>query len=125
MKKFDYLSDYKKFKPKDKVKITFIEGKKEITKKGRIISIDAKGISFENKGYIYGYSPAEIKNIRKRNKKLLVIFFVFLIGAVINFIYSSYRSLYDWSRDDRSRYEDFTEKYGLIFDDNIDDNWDY
>ena len=117
MKKFDYLLDYKKFKPKDKVKITFIEDKKEITKKGRIISIDAKGISFENKGYIYEYTPAEIKNIRKRNKKLLVIFFVFLIGAVINFIYSSYRSRYE----DYEDYEGYTEKYGLIFD----DDWGY
>lgn len=81
--KFDYKNEYQKFKPKSRVKITFMDGTKEVTKKVRIISINAKGISFEDKESVYECTPSEIKNIRKRNKKLLALIAVFTVLVLI------------------------------------------
>ncbi|MBP5344223.1 MAG: hypothetical protein J6Y85_04035 [Alphaproteobacteria bacterium] len=84
---FDYKSEYKKFKPKTKVKITFTdENGKTITKRCRIISINDKEISFQNKSYLYECKPADIKKIQKRSKHLLLFIIVsYLLVLVIIF----------------------------------------
>ncbi len=87
--KFDYKNEYQKFKPKSKVKITFMDREKEVTKKVRIISIDAKGISFEDKENVYECTPAEIKNIRKKSKRLLALIvtsIIFVLITTVDFI---------------------------------------
>ena len=91
--KFNYKSDYKKFKPNSKVKITFMDGKNEVTKKVRIISIGEKAISFEDKETVYECTPSEIKNIKKSRKILIsiIIFGIFLLLiTLVNYIYSYY-----------------------------------
>ena len=76
--KFNYKSDYKKFKPNSKVRITFMDGKNEITKKVRIISIGEKAISFEDKETVYECTPSEIKNI-KESRKIFITYFIWII----------------------------------------------
>ena len=65
MQKFDYKSAYKKYRSGDKVKITFIDKKIPVTETVRIISIDDKKISFEDKENICECSSSEIMGIRK------------------------------------------------------------
>lgn len=115
MKKFDYKNEYQKFKPKSKVKITFMDGKEEATKKVRIISINAKEISFEDKKNVYECTPSEIRNIKKITAKLpilIIISVIFVLLAIVNFLVSTVSS---------SRYYNGVEiesitDYGLEFD---------
>lgn len=64
MKKFDYKSAYKKYHSGDTVKITFMDDKVPVTKTVRIISIDDKTVSFEDKENVYECTSSEIVNIR-------------------------------------------------------------
>lgn len=84
--KFSYKSDYKKFNVKDKVKITFWDGKKEITKKVQIVLIDAKKISFKDKETVYECLPSKIKNIRKRSKWITTLFIVSAVFVLIGLV---------------------------------------
>lgn len=81
--KFDYKNEYQKFKPKTKVKISFMDGKGAVTKNVHITSINAKGISFEDKENVYECTPDEIKNIRKRSKKLTVLIVVTMVFVLM------------------------------------------
>lgn len=85
--KFDYNSEYQKFKSKNKVKITFMDGKEEVTKKVHIISIDAKEISFEDKEVVYKCVAAEIKNIQKSQnmRALIVVFEILLLLSLMSY----------------------------------------
>ena len=65
MKKFDYKSVYKKYRSGDRVKITFMDAKRPITETVRIISINDKKISFEDKENVYECTSTEIVNIKK------------------------------------------------------------
>lgn len=65
MKKFNYESDYKKFKTGDEVYITFVENKKNITQKVRILSINTKHIAFEDEENIYECTSEETICIKK------------------------------------------------------------
>lgn len=65
MKKFDYKSVYKKYRSGDKVKITFMDAKVPVTETVRIISINDKKISFEDKENVYECTSTEIVNIKK------------------------------------------------------------
>ena len=64
MKKFDYKSAHKKYRSGDTVKITFMDDKVSVTEIVRIISINDKKISFEDKENIYECTSSEIVNIR-------------------------------------------------------------
>ena len=65
MQKFDYKSAYKKYRSGDRVKITFMDAKRPITETVRIISINDKKISFEDKENVYECTSTEIVNIKK------------------------------------------------------------
>ena len=115
-RKFDYKTSYLKFKPKDKVKITFVDEGKVVTKKAKLISISSKSISFEDKENVYECVPSEIKNIRKRSKKFLItVLLIWLIVSVVDFISSFIaRNMYE----PQSLYGvEFVTDYGLEFDD--------
>lgn len=79
MKIFNYSADYKKFTPDDKVKITFIDGQRVITKNVRIISIDSKRISFEDQEIVYECVASEILEINDNTKFLVPIFCLYTI----------------------------------------------
>ena len=86
--KFDYKSDYKKFKPEEKVKITFIDSEKSVIKKVKIISIDAKKISFEDKENIYECVPSEIIKIKKSGKtikNMILLLEIFLLTILFEY----------------------------------------
>ena len=71
MNKFDYQSDYKKFKNGDNVKISFKDGKNTITKNVKIISIGSKKISFKDMETVYECTSSEIKDITKQKNYIL------------------------------------------------------
>ena len=109
MKKFDYKSDYKKFNPKSEVKITFMDGKEEVTKKVHIISINAKGLSFEDKENIYECTPAEVKNIQKRSKKILFLAVVTIVFLILIFTGKLIKNFWDRHNDNKYQYYHYEE----------------
>ena len=111
--KFNYKSDYKKFKPNDKVKITFIdENGKIVTKCCHITSISDKKIIFENKTDVYECAPSDIKNIQKWNRKI----FILLITVIILATTSLLSTLYNYYS-----YKSNLSAYGVYMDDDWED----
>jgi len=82
-KKFDYKSNYKKFKEKDKIKVTFIDKNgKIVTKRCRITSIDGKKIVFEDKTNTYKCTPSDIKSIKKKSKTVIALIIMFFLSLI-------------------------------------------
>lgn len=93
--RFKYERKYKKFKPNDKVKITFKCDDKIMKKHCRINALDDKKIVFETETESYECVPADIIRIQKhywRNKVLVVLFaFVFSIVVVFGSLFLVYK----------------------------------
>jgi len=90
--KFDYKSEYQKFKPNAKVKIAFTDKNgKMVTKRCRIVSINDKEISFQDGNSLYECKSTDIKRIQKRKKTLFFIVscalvFILVVNKIANSI---------------------------------------
>ena len=90
MKKFNYISDYKRFKPKNKVKVTFLDDGKIVTKNVEILAINDKNISFKDAKYTYKCNSAAIKNIRKRLNFMILFTLILLILILVGYMFLAF-----------------------------------
>lgn len=78
--------DYTRFKPNDKVKITYICGDKEITQKVQIAAIDDEKISFYFKKKIKECLASKVINIKKC-RKLGMFFWINILYLLLCVLY--------------------------------------
>lgn len=113
--KFNYKTAYTMFDAKDKIKITFMDKGTEVTKKARIISINDKKISFEDKNGVYECVPSAIKRIREINSNLFI--FILMSSLLAIMIFVEYWD--DWFFDETTL-EAAESWYGVVIDDSGD-----
>ena len=78
------------FKPKNKVKVTFWDDGKIVTKNVEILAINDKNISFKDAKYTYKCNSAAIKNIRKRLNFMILFTLVLLILILVGYLFLAF-----------------------------------
>ena len=84
--KFNYETEYTRFKVGDKVKITFVTASgKVITKRCRIKEIDANKVILDHNKDLYECVARDIKNIQKYNNLLLTLILLSILFLLMGF----------------------------------------